>query len=214
MGTCSKCGKELSNNARYCKACGSGQAVPDASLDKKKARVTGQERSWAKPAVIAGAALMIAAVAWVFISNGRSGSSAVKQAPITAQSAPVAMQTNNTVVAGEGGSVRVPLPALDDRKAHFYLYESGGKAIKFFVLRASDGSVRAALDACTVCYHAKRGYRQDGDAMICNNCGMRFSSKDIGIITGGCNPIPVKNVIEKQAMVLKVKDLEAGAKYF
>lgn len=214
MSTCSKCGKELSSNARYCKACGSGQAVPDASLDKKKARVTGQERSWAKPAVIAGSALVIVAIAWAFISNGRAGSSAVKQAPITAQAAPSGMQANNTVVTGEGGAVRVPLPALDDRKAHFYLYDSGGKTIKFFVLRASDGSVRAAFDACTVCYHAKQGYRQDGDGMICNNCGLRFQSTNIGKITGGCNPIPIKNVPEKQTVVLNVKDLEAGVKFF
>ena len=140
MSTCSTCGKELSKNARYCKACGSGQAGPDASLDGKKARVTGQERSLAKPAMIAGAIVIIAAVAWAFFSNHRMGSSMSNQGPMTAQAVSTIVQTNYITVTGERGSVRVPLPALDDRKAHFYLYNSGGQTIKFFVLRASDGA--------------------------------------------------------------------------
>jgi uncharacterized membrane protein len=34
------------------------------------------------------------------------------------------------------------------------------------------------------------------------------------MVTGGCNPIPVNKTINGQTLVLKAKDLEAGAQYF
>ena len=212
MDTSSKGRNEKSKNTGQHKAC-CGEAGPDASLDQKKARVMGPERSWVKPAMIAGAAAIIALVVWVVVSNNRTQTSMSNQGAMAKQTS-IAQHADYAVVTSVNGSVRVPLPALDDKKASYYAYSSGNKTIKFFVLRASDGSVRTALDACTVCYQAKLGYRQDGDAMICKNCGMRFQSANIGIITGGCNPIPIKNVAEKQFVVLQAKDLEAGAKYF
>ena len=50
--------------------------------------------------------------------------------------------------------------------------------------------------------------------MVCNNCGMGFAPAQIGMVTGGCNPIPVNKTINGQTLVLKVKDLEAGGQYF
>jgi uncharacterized membrane protein len=64
------------------------------------------------------------------------------------------------------------------------------------------------------CNHAKLGYRQEGSLVVCNNCGMGFKPTDIGMTTGGCNPIPVKKSVEGQTIVLKAKDLEDGARYF
>jgi uncharacterized membrane protein len=214
MSTCSKCGKELNKTSGLCEECGSGQSRPEASLDRKKARVMEHERPRIKPAIIAGAVVIIAAVIWIFVSNNRTGASMNNQGTVQAQTASSVPSAQYESVTVESGSARVPLPALDDKRAHFYRYDSGGKTIKFFILRASDGSVRAAFDACTACYHAKRGYRQEGDDMICNNCGMHFKSTNIEIITGGCNPIPVKKILDQKTALLKVKDLEAGAKYF
>lgn len=213
MNTSSKDRNEKNKKAGQRKACCGNEAGPDASLDQKKARVMGPERSWVKPAMIAGAAAIAALVVWVVVSNNRVQTSMSNQGAMAKQ-ASITQPADYAVVTSVNGSVRVPLPALHDKKASYYAYNSGGKTIRFFVLRASDGSIRTALDACTVCYQTKLGYRQDGDDMICNNCGMRFKSTNIGIITGGCNPIPLKNVTENQFVMLQAKDLEAGAKYF
>jgi uncharacterized membrane protein len=43
---------------------------------------------------------------------------------------------------------------------------------------------------------------------------MGFKPTDIGRVTGGCNPIPVNKSVDGQMLVLKTKDLEAGAQYF
>ena len=42
---------------------------------------------------------------------------------------------------------------------------------------------------------------------------MGFRPEEIGNETGGCNPIPVGRSIDGQMVVLKAKDLEAGAQY-
>jgi uncharacterized membrane protein len=164
--------------------------------------------------VIAAAVAVAALAAWLVIGNFREGSPAGEQNAFAAQRGPSAGKVNYTAVVNEGGNVRIPLPAADDKRAHFYEYAAAGKSIKFIVLRAADGNIRAAFDGCTVCYHAKLGYHQDGDSMVCNNCGRGFRSNDIGVITGGCNPIPLKNAAEGQAVVLKTRDIDAGAKYF
>jgi len=123
-------------------------------------------------------------------------------------------QLQYTAVTAKNGDVTIPLGVLQGSTASYFVYNAGGKDIKFFMLRASDGTVRLALDACTACNHAKLGYRQNGEAMVCNNCGMSFRSTDVGHISGGCSPIPLKNSQDGKTLTVQAKDLEEGAKYF
>ena len=99
--------------------------------------------------------------------------------------------------------------------ARFYSYPAGnGVTIKYFVLKSSDGVIRAAFDACDVCFEAKRGYEQKGDFMVCRNCGRRFASVRVNEVTGGCNPGALKREIKGDKVVLKVKDILEGKQYF
>ena len=109
---------------------------------------------------------------------------------------------------------RAPLAELADGKAHYYKHEADGKTIAFFLLKSSDGEVRAAFDACDVCFPARLGYRQEGDQMVCNNCGNRFASRSINVVSGGCNPAPLDRMIEGDYVVIQTADIEAGARYF
>jgi len=109
----------------------------------------------------------------------------------------------------------IPISKINDGKAHFYKYSSQtGKTVKFFVLKSRDGIFRAAFDACDVCFEAKKGYRQEGDYMVCNNCGMKFSSTRINEEKGGCNPAPLERHIEDGYLAIKKSDIEKGARYF
>ena len=81
-------------------------------------------------------------------------------------------------VAAGSESVGIPVAEVSDGKAHFYSYDAGGTTVEYFVLKSSDGEIRAALDACDVCYPQKKGYHQEGDVMVCNNCGRRFPSTE------------------------------------
>jgi uncharacterized membrane protein len=118
------------------------------------------------------------------------------------------------VVSAEAGVVRIPLSEVNDGKAHFYKFNGGGKAINFFVLRSSDGVVRAAFDACDVCFRERKGYRQEGDIMVCNNCGQRFPSVKINELKGGCNPAPLFRRAAGEHLVLNAADILQGGFYF
>jgi uncharacterized membrane protein len=81
-------------------------------------------------------------------------------------------------------------------------------------MKSSDGVYRAALDACDVCYHSKKGYKQDGDDMVCQNCGLRFHSSLINQAAGGCNPIGIDRAIEGEYVVIKARELESRTTFF
>lgn len=111
-------------------------------------------------------------------------------------------------------AVRVPVKALDSGKALFLSMESEGRELYYFVLKSRDGEYRAALDACDVCFRTNRGYRQEGDQMVCNNCGQKFACDKIGEVKGGCNPHPLARRIEGQYLVIGKADIVAGKDYF
>jgi uncharacterized membrane protein len=117
-------------------------------------------------------------------------------------------------VTSRDGMVKLALADVGDGKAHHYRFTEGGKEIKFFVLKSSDGVVRAAFDACDVCYREKKGYRQEGDLMVCNNCGQRFPSVKINEIKGGCNPAPLTRKIDGDSLVMYTTDILEGGFYF
>ncbi len=117
-------------------------------------------------------------------------------------------------VTAEDGAVRLALADISDGRAHFYTFQAGGKAIPFFVLKSSDGVIRAAFDACDVCFPARKGYHQEGDEMVCNNCGTRFPSASINEVRGGCNPAPLTRQVQGDRVIIQASDLLAGARYF
>jgi len=110
--------------------------------------------------------------------------------------------------------VTIPVADVSDGDAHYYLFEKDGFEIKFFLLKSSDGVIRAAFDACDVCFREKKGYSQDGDFMVCNNCGQRFHSSRINEVQGGCNPSPLDRVNDGTNVTIKVRDIMAGRGYF
>jgi hypothetical protein len=210
MSACTKCGKEMKDEAKFCKACGAGAALHDA----KKARVLAGEQKSPKRFIIV-AVVAVAAVAGLLAYNGATGARSL-MGPMMGGKANREGNKNiqYTSLKAENGEVNVPISALAVGAADYYLFQANGKDIKFFVLKASDGTVRVALDACNACYHAKLGYRHEGETMVCNNCGMAFKSQDIGKVSGGCNPVPLQNTQDGKTLTVKASDLEAGVKYF
>jgi uncharacterized membrane protein len=199
---------EMKKGARFCKSCGSQQVA--AQHQEKKSRVLAAEKKQGKTYLVLGIVAVGIAAGLFFAATGRRTADGMMgtQAPHQGTA------TSHTAVAAENGSISVPVSELQGSEARFFVYTAGGKEVKFFLLRAADGTIRVALDACNACYRAKLGYYQKGDVMVCRNCGLTFPSTDIGIITGGCNPIPLEKKAEGQRIVLKAKDLEDGAKYF
>ncbi|MFZ7131389.1 MAG: DUF2318 domain-containing protein [Eubacteriales bacterium] len=92
-------------------------------------------------------------------------------------------------VAGE--ELTINTVNIDD-EAKFFSYDAYETEVTIFAIKASDGSIRTALDTCQICYDSGRGYYiQEGEELICHNCGNRFQIDQIGVLKDGCNPIPI-----------------------
>ncbi len=107
----------------------------------------------------------------------------------------------------------IPLKNVSEKAKYFKTVVSG-VPVRFFVMKSSDGIIRSALDACDTCAYTMKGYHQEGDDMVCNNCGQRFPSVKINIVKGGCNPVPLDNRIEGNEVRIRVADIMAGVSYF
>ncbi|MFP5221724.1 MAG: DUF2318 domain-containing protein [Acidobacteriota bacterium] len=110
-------------------------------------------------------------------------------------------------------TVKIPVKDVSET-AKFYKFDADGVTVKYFLIKAPDGSVRAALDACDACYPEKKGYKQAGEFMICQNCGMKFHVSRVSMVKGGCNPHPVASKVEGDDVVITKAELASGVKYF
>ncbi|HEV8483156.1 MAG TPA: DUF2318 domain-containing protein [Blastocatellia bacterium] len=126
-----------------------------------------------------------------------------------------ALTQGPTSSGGSGHDIRIAVADLGDGRAKFFDYRTpDNKQLRFFVMKSSDGVLRAALDACDTCYHAKKGYHQEGDNMVCNNCGLKFPSALINEAKGGCNPVGLPRAIDGDQVVIKAGDLDSRSNYF
>ena len=103
-------------------------------------------------------------------------------------------------------------------QASYFDRDVDGVTVQVLAVRASDGTVRLALNTCQVCNGSPYAYfEQDGDDFVCQNCHNRFSSTDIGTVSGGCDPVPITAEIYREedgALVIPLSFLEENAARF
>jgi len=106
---------------------------------------------------------------------------------------------------------------FDDNKARFYNVKiPQGKIIYFFVVKDKNGIYRAAANACAVCFKTYKGFRQEGDEIVCNNCGNRYPIEKIATEKGGCNPGPINPNLSTRGgqIIIEQADIEQVAGLF
>ena len=183
-----------------------------SSSKKRNTKITQEKRQAKKEAVLGaekkGRLPMLAAVACsVLIIAGGIFYATYDRS----QTSPVAAS-----VTSENSVTQVSMPAnlFADGKARHFEHVAGEFKIKYFVLKSSDGVIRAAFDACDVCWPAGKGYYQEGDHMVCRNCGRKFASVLVNEVKGGCNPAPLNRRVENDKVIIEVKDILEGRQYF
>lgn len=192
------------------KAIASGQqaevsrSTPDNDkMASKKAAVLGTEKKRHRPlAVILTCVVLVAGGIYFVVHRMNAGNSdtPVVQAQVSANAAAT--------------EFAYPVALFEDGNARHYEYKGPGVTIKYFILKSSDGVVRAAFDACDVCWRAGKGYYQVGDNMVCRNCGQRFASIKVNEVKGGCNPSPLTRSIQGNNVVIRINDILEGSQYF
>lgn len=119
-----------------------------------------------------------------------------------------------TVRAGNG-EIRIPVSEVNDGKVHFYTYKKSGKRINFFVRTDGKGGLSAYFDCCFTCHKHKKGYREEGTEIVCNECSMRFRLADEKWDNkDGCSPIFLKSTIADGFISIRTENIEKGAKLF
>jgi len=176
---------------------------PKMTLEKRQAKkdvVLGTKKNGHLPLIVAIiCSVLIVGGGIYYVSYDRS-----ETAPVAAS-----FSSENTL-----SRVTFPTSLFEDGKAKHFEHVSGNFAIRYFILKSSDGIIRAAFDACDVCWPAGKGYYQEGDYMVCRNCGRRFASVQVNEVKGGCNPAPLSRKVENGKVIIEVKDILDGVQYF
>lgn len=198
---CPKCSTENKEGSQFCKSCGTSFTGASSKRDKvMAAEGASSSVKWA----ILGVVLAVAIAAGIFLFKG--GNKGAEN--------PAVASSRFVQVTAVDGMVKIPLDKVSDGQAHYFTYSEGGKSINFFVLKSQDGAIRAAFDACDVCYAHKKGYRHEGSEMVCNQCDQRFPADKINEVKGGCNPGPLERKIDGAMLLITQADIVAGAGYF
>ncbi len=112
------------------------------------------------------------------------------------------------------GHLQIPIKQVNDGEAHYFqTMADDGIRVDFFLVQSMDGVIRAAIDACDVCYRSGKGYVQKANVMVCTNCGRQFATDRINEVKGGCNPAPLTRVIDGDNLVISMQDINANAWY-
>ncbi len=112
------------------------------------------------------------------------------------------------MLVAQDNQVRIPLSELTDASLHFYTADVNNTVIRFLVIHKTNGDYVTALDACQICGRA--GYRQEGQNVVCRNCGATIYIPSIGE-KGGCNPMPVKSRVEGGEVIVDLSALASAA---
>lgn len=168
--------------------------------EAKKSEVLGTSSKSHMPFILltAGAVLIAGIAVFIFLQQGTA------TAPVTAQSSAIST----------GTEVAFPANLFEDGRARHFEHVDGNFSVRYFILKSSDGIIRAAFDACDVCWRAGKGYYQEGDYMVCRNCGRRFASVLVNEVKGGCNPAPLNRTFKDGEVIIQVKDILEGKQFF
>jgi uncharacterized membrane protein len=143
------------------------------SNNQKRKQTTNSNKAKKSIAIITSAVVVL--VVAIFIIKGSFGNG-----------------TQTEVKAGTNvADLVIPISEVSET-AKFYPYSVDGTKLEVVALKASDGTIRTALNTCQVCYDSGRGYYvQEGDVLVCQNCKNRFQADQVEKIKGGCNPVPI-----------------------
>lgn len=154
-------------------------------VSKKKKRVTS--------AAIAAASVMILASALIGCSTKINAGKAEKPevAGAAGQSLGQSQEKNQSQSGEQGEDLVIPVKDISST-AKFYPVEADGTNMEVIAVQAPDGTIRTAFNTCQVCFDSGRGYyKQEVDALVCQNCRNRFPMDRVEVEAGGCNPWPI-----------------------
>jgi uncharacterized membrane protein len=119
------------------------------------------------------------------------------------------------VTPGPDGAMALDLSGLEPRQVRFYRFlNRSNQEVRFFVGRDPGGAVQVGFDANEMCAKTKRGYRAEGEWLVCNKCDKSFRLSEVNAGGGGCKPVPLKHRVDGGRLLLAEADVLEGWRFF
>ncbi|HEV7504660.1 MAG TPA: Fe-S-containing protein [Thermoanaerobaculia bacterium] len=119
------------------------------------------------------------------------------------------------VTPARDGQVRVDLAGLKPNDVRFYEFlNSSNQEIRFFVAKDGKGIVQVAFDADETCAKYKRGFRHEGEWVVCNKCDKAFRISETASGGEGCTPVPLRHQVQGSELLLAQNDVISGWRLF
>ncbi|HYU33185.1 MAG TPA: Fe-S-containing protein [Thermoanaerobaculia bacterium] len=113
------------------------------------------------------------------------------------------------------GMVRISLAGLQPLQVRFYQFlNAGNQEVHFLVGRDPAGHVAVAFDASEDCAKNKRGFRPEGEWLVCNKCDKAFRLAEVNAGGGGCKPVPLEHQVDGDEVVIAEADILKGWRLF
>jgi uncharacterized membrane protein len=125
------------------------------------------------------------------------------------------MTTSDCTTVTGTDEVVVNVTAMRPGSARLFSYtDDAGKRLRFVLARGHDGKVSTVFDACSQCSAFHRGYRVDGDEVICRECGNHYSVDRLTEGKASCVPVSLPHQDDSGIVRIKTADLKAGHALF
>lgn len=122
---------------------------------------------------------------------------------------------HETVPPTRDGVIRIDVSGLKPLEVRFFRYVNvASQEVWFFVGRDGAGVLQVAFDANEECAKLKRGYRHQGEWVVCNKCDKSFRLSEVNAGGGGCKPVPLAHRVDGGSLVLTENDLLQGWRLF
>ncbi len=119
------------------------------------------------------------------------------------------------VSPGPDHQVSIDVGKLGPLQVRFYRFlNSANQEVKFFVGRDAEGTVQVAFDASEVCFKTKRGFKAQGEWVVCRKCDKSFRLAGINNGHGGCEPVQLAHRVEGDRVLIAEQDMLTGWRYF
>lgn len=200
------------NNPKVCQKCGA--SVKPANYSKHMSNVHGinvdKKVAFGSKTVIAIVLVMLIGVALTYASTSKNAPAASPSAVSVPTVSSPAVSPLGSTSSEPDDKVKIPTSTVTTT-AKWYTYDSDNLRVRYFLAKGTDGKIHLGTDACDVCYKNKKGYRQDGAVMTCNNCGQTFAINSLGTqnTSGGCWPSYIPMKIDGDYVTIERSDLDA-----
>lgn len=94
-----------------------------------------------------------------------------------------------------GDSFVIPISELKN-DVKFYSLNYNGANVEILAAIDKNGNPKVTLNTCQNCMGSPKAFFvQEGDSVVCQNCGIGHQIETIGTAKRGCNPIPIDSLM-------------------